>query len=602
MKLEFKTLSPRKELVHLFLLSILFFAYSTEIFAQCPNDFDCDGINDLNDFDDDNDGISDVQELSNCIDFANISNSGQLIFDEDFGSGPNWGPPLAPGTISYCYEDGAGSCPTPAWGSPGQIYDGSYSIMNNPNVGFPDAFRIQEDHTPNDVDGYQVVINADFTPGEIYRKNNIAIPSSNFQVQTVVFSAWISNIGSEMNQSYCSNNETLISPNVDFLLEDNLGNQIGTPISTGNLPFANNGSNAWIQYTAAFQVTGVSTVNIVIRNNAPGGCGNDLAIDDITLYYADVDCDFDEDGISDYLDLDSDNDGIFDVVEGGDGSSDTNGDGMIDSNDTGFSDLDGNGFDDSSELTSPINSDNDGIPDYLDLDSDDDGCFDSVEAGHLDSDNDGILGVSPVQVDWAGTVLNQGGYTGTTFEVINAGSLSNTTINYSNSTYTLNSSNDTPTITGGSNGSFSSSNGLSIDAQSGEISPANSEPGEYLITYSSSVPCSNSATFLIIIEALEPEPQIDQPFTIEIPNVISLSSTVGNDIWFISYEGIETYNCIILNRWGNVLFESDDPNEAWEGTSKSGKPVTDGVYFYLIKGTTVNGGEIDKHGPITVLE
>ena len=40
----------------------------------------------------------------------------------------------------------------------------------------------------------------------------------------------------------------------------------------------------------------------------------------------------DGDNIPDYLDIDSDNDGIFDVVEGGD-SSDTNGDGVIDSND-----------------------------------------------------------------------------------------------------------------------------------------------------------------------------------------------------------------------------------------------------------------------------
>ena len=35
-----------------------------------------------------------------------------------------------------------------------------------------------------------------------------------------------------------------------------------------------------------------------------------------------------------HLDIDSDNDGVFDVVEGGDGEFDTNGDGVIDSNDT----------------------------------------------------------------------------------------------------------------------------------------------------------------------------------------------------------------------------------------------------------------------------
>jgi hypothetical protein len=58
-------------------------------------------------------------------------------------------------------------------------------------------------------------------------------------------------------------------------------------------------------------------------------------------------------------------------------------------------------------------SDGDSIPDHLELDSDNDGCFDTVEAGHTDGDNDGILGTSPVTVDSDGLVIGQGGYTGT---------------------------------------------------------------------------------------------------------------------------------------------------------------------------------------------
>ncbi len=59
-------------------------------------------------------------------------------------------------------------------------------------------------------------------------------------------------------------------------------------------------------------------------------------------------------------------------------------------------------------------TDNDGIADYLDLDSDNDGCPDAIEAGHTDPDNDGVLGTSPVTVDLDGLVLGQGGYTGNT--------------------------------------------------------------------------------------------------------------------------------------------------------------------------------------------
>ena len=58
-------------------------------------------------------------------------------------------------------------------------------------------------------------------------------------------------------------------------------------------------------------------------------------------------------------------------------------------------------------------TDSDGVNDNLDLDSDNDGCPDVLEAGNLDPDSDGILGNSPVVVDANGQVINQNGYIGT---------------------------------------------------------------------------------------------------------------------------------------------------------------------------------------------
>jgi len=54
-------------------------------------------------------------------------------------------------------------------------------------------------------------------------------------------------------------------------------------------------------------------------------------------------CDTDCDGVQDYLDIDSDNDGITDATEAG--GTDANGDGVID----GFTDTDGNGLDDATQ-------------------------------------------------------------------------------------------------------------------------------------------------------------------------------------------------------------------------------------------------------------
>ena len=58
-----------------------------------------------------------------------------------------------------------------------------------------------------------------------------------------------------------------------------------------------------------------------------------------------------------------------------------------------------------------LDTDLDGVPNCLDLDSDGDGCPDSLEAGFTDSDADQILGTSPVTVDQNGLVTGQGGYT-----------------------------------------------------------------------------------------------------------------------------------------------------------------------------------------------
>ncbi|WP_276166174.1 gliding motility-associated C-terminal domain-containing protein [Zobellia alginiliquefaciens] len=90
--------------------------------------------------------------------------------------------------------------------------------------------------------------------------------------------------------------------------------------------------------------------------------------------------DFDGDGIPNHFDIDSDNDGIIDVVEAGNGDLDTNNDGVIDSNDTGFTDTDDNGQVDSSEGTTPPNTDGSGEANFLDIDADDDGIPDNVEA------------------------------------------------------------------------------------------------------------------------------------------------------------------------------------------------------------------------------
>ncbi|HQR00625.1 MAG TPA: T9SS type A sorting domain-containing protein, partial [Ferruginibacter sp.] len=106
--------------------------------------------------------------------------------------------------------------------------------------------------------------------------------------------------------------------------------------------------------------------------------------------------DKDLDGIPNQYDLDSDNDGIPDVVESY--GVDANGDGIIDN----YTDTDADGFSQNVDANSTgvqgsgnglgaQDFDGDGIPNYLDLDSDNDGIPDVIEALGADSNNDGKL-------------------------------------------------------------------------------------------------------------------------------------------------------------------------------------------------------------------
>jgi len=125
--------------------------------------------------------------------------------------------------------------------------------------------------------------------------------------------------------------------------------------------------------------------------------------------------DSDNDGIPDYLDLDSDNDGIFDLNESGHTAPDTDFNGVIDGNNFGSNGL-ANTLEtlpNNGTLNFTIaNTNANTLSNYLDLDSDGDGCNDVIEAGFTDVNSDGLLGnVTPPTVNSNGIVTSGVGYT-----------------------------------------------------------------------------------------------------------------------------------------------------------------------------------------------
>ncbi|MDG1346022.1 MAG: gliding motility-associated C-terminal domain-containing protein [Crocinitomicaceae bacterium] len=86
-----------------------------------------------------------------------------------------------------------------------------------------------------------------------------------------------------------------------------------------------------------------------------------------------------------------------------------------------------------------------------------------------------------------------------------------------------------------------------------------------------------------------------------VSNVFSPNGDGVNDLVTFSDYCTTPVNVLIFNRWGNIVYQSDKPTLPWYGTDMQGFSLTEGVYFYSIKGTKADGETINQHGFITLL-
>ncbi len=159
-------------------------------------------------------------------------------------------PGLAPG---YRYE----TSPAPE--------DGEYSITNNMGQwGFIyDTWIRIGDNSPSN-DGYMMVVNASYDPGLFYEKKIEGLCENT----TYEFSADVINV----ERRSVPNSHIL--PNVSFLIDGTI------TFETGNIYR----DEQWHTYGFTFSTApGQTSVTLALQNNAPGGIGNDLALDNISF-------------------------------------------------------------------------------------------------------------------------------------------------------------------------------------------------------------------------------------------------------------------------------------------------------------------------------
>ncbi|MFK8045744.1 MAG: hypothetical protein AB8B72_09620, partial [Crocinitomicaceae bacterium] len=344
------------------------------------NDLDGDGIADVADLDDDNDGIPDTEEMDCVPSFIALNTPGYTL-NSDFN-----GSSTASGTIADIGEYANMGAPTPT------NFDFLYSVSGTAqwadgveleNLGSlgPDGdyINVQPNNTdlPNgDVAVYEISFNNPV--------NNLAFKLGGLDNQDgVIIEAFL---GATALSTNPSNIENINIPLANYSL---VGNKVVSSNGGANAP----SNSIGINYPGT-----VDRIRVTAGKN--NGDANNITLQFYEFSYC-LDLDSDGDGIPNSRDLDSDNDGIMDVVEAG--GSDPDGDGIIGTGPITDTDMDGlsdivDTDDSGTPLTIP-NTDGTGGPDYLDIDADDDGIPDNIEGqptvGYVapsgnDTDMDGV--------------------------------------------------------------------------------------------------------------------------------------------------------------------------------------------------------------------
>jgi len=99
--------------------------------------------------------------------------------------------------------------------------------------------------------------------------------------------------------------------------------------------------------------------------------------------------------------------------------------------------------------------------------------------------------------------------------------------------------------------------------------------------------CNDTTSLLIYIDIT--------PF-IEVPNVFTPNNDGVNEYFTVNYKGYKDLNMIIFNRWGNKMFETTNLNVGWDGAGAS-----EGTYYYIVTGKSINNEPFESKGYLTLL-
>lgn len=162
-------------------------------------------------------------------------------------------------------------------------------------------------------------------------------------------------------------------------------------------------------------------------------------------------------------------------------------------------------------------------------------------------------------------------------------------------------SGNTPLVVDFTNTSSGGFNSFGWDFNNGQTSTQTNPqttyntPGTYtviLVGIANNPNCNDTVTGVITVS---------EDNVLEIPNVFTPNGDGSNEVFYLTTKGYNDIHMEIFNRWGQRLAVMDGLKSYWDGKSPNGEKVPDGTYFYLLKATKTDGGEVEKQGFITLI-
>jgi gliding motility-associated-like protein len=128
----------------------------------------------------------------------------------------------------------------------------------------------------------------------------------------------------------------------------------------------------------------------------------------------------------------------------------------------------------------------------------------------------------------------------------------------------------------------------------GEITQAITvqDPGQYWVAAAHAV-CLDRSDSLHLL-GCEPLRVI-----IDLPTVFTPNADGLNDRWLGQYANVQFTRLLVWDRWGRMVFDTTDPQQAWDGTAR-GKRQPPGVYFYHWTGQA-DDAPSQRRGTVTLL-